>query len=1123
MEPEVVLKRWWWGRRQAGWLSMLILCWAAICSTGAIAYHDFKRIGVDDGLPNATIYSVAQDSQGYIWLTSTNSGLLRYDGYSFTEFPLLSPSEHQQTGNQDVGVLLIDKNNTIWAGTWGYGLSRIDGSTGALSRIVVNENAENAENALAGMHIQTLMQDKQGSIWVGTTLGLNKINPDGSMVRIGAPQSAAPLIHQRIWSLAQTADGTIWIGTAQGLHSYTENTGLSGAMQPYPAAAADSRDNEIRALTSRKNELWLGGRNALFRVEQGKFHPIPFFDAQTTPIINILRFDDENRLLVGTYNGMFRVDPEKQQFTPFREQQSLLPNVNVRSIFLDRTGVLWLGSRESGLYYARHTRSAFSSLNNLLPKLDASQFNFTVTSVFSNEGLIWLGSADYLYRVDKKTEQMQRYATGGRVNRIRMDALGVVYAATDVGLFRYDAAKNRLVAVKTPFTLAGSPDGNIRDLQIQQDGQFWFGLWGEGVLAWNPESAKVTTYLKNEMQQKVGDAVQAIMLRDNELWVASRYSGLLRINTTTGKENSAALQGLQLPTRDVQCVEPGPAGAVLLCTSKGLILYQPDKAEQQHWHSGNGLPSDNIVGAYTDSRQNIWLLSAKGLTLRPAGTERFITFTRQDGLVATELVFKSVYEDKTGSLLVGTINGMALIEPDLLWVNDIVPQVSVSHVLVNNKNLPAQPHTANWPEVELTPADNSVEFVFASLDYHDVSRNQFMVRLRGFDKDWILHSGKHSAYYSNLPSGEYLFEVRGSNNHGLFSESTATVKLIVEPPWWQNRPVQGALLFLLLIVMLGIHQYRLRHIRQINKLLQNSVQERSKAQLILETKVAERTKALEDSSLTLSLRTKQLEKSLLEIAKTNKELTRLDKLKDEFISTVSHELRTPLTSIRGAVGLIAQKVVQPESEPYQLLVQTALNNCERLSNLINDLLDVQKFDAGKFVLQLSEVDLQDAVQQAITAMKTYSDKYHVALTIKTDLRFNLVESKTLPDGTNKSKYLVMADPLRIRQVLDNLLSNAIKFSHPGGQVVVTLSGNGQQVKVEVTDEGVGIPAAFAHRVFEKFSQADASDSRAKEGTGLGLTICKRIIESHQGEIGFRSVEQQGATFWFSLPAVQLNN
>lgn len=253
--------------------------------------------------------------------------------------------------------------------------------------------------------------------------------------------------------------------------------------------------------------------------------------------------------------------------------------------------------------------------------------------------------------------------------------------------------------------------------------------------------------------------------------------------------------------------------------------------------------------------------------------------------------------------------------------------------------------------------------------------------------------------------------------------------------------------------------------------------------------------------MTLSLRTRQLEKSLTEIAKANKELKRLDKLKDEFISTVSHELRTPLTSIRGAIGLVAQNAVPIGSDAYRQLVETALQNCERLSQLINDLLDVQKFEAGKFALQLKPVDLADLCRQAVDGIQSYALRYQVAVELQ------------LPA---EPAALTQADPLRLRQVLDNLLSNAVKFSAPQQSVILRLVGQSDAIRLEVIDQGQGIPEQFKSRIFEKFSQADASDSRSKEGTGLGLTICKRIIESHGGQIGFDSTEHVGTTFWIRL-------
>ncbi len=1081
-----------------------MLCILSLFSAMAWSIQDFKRIGVSDGLPNATIYSVTQDSQGYIWLTSTNSGLLRFDGYQFTEFQVLTPEEKKQLGSQDVGYLLIDRDKNMWAGTWGYGLSRIDGQTGALTRYVVDAADP---NALASMQIQTLLQTRDGSIWIGSTGGLNRVGPNGQMQRVAGPQQAQSLVSPRVWSLAQTADGTLWVGTSKGLHAYSEQQGLSPVILPFPNGSG--RDNEIRALFSNNDKLWVGTRQGLFQLDPSTqtLKQVPFFAQGKTPIINTIAADQNGMLLLGTYNGLYRVHPQHFEFITFRQKYSLLPTVNIRSIYLDRTGVLWLGSRESGLFFARHSKSAFTQLTDFMPEANREALSFGVTSVYANDEVIWLGSAEHLYRVDKPSQTIQSYATGGRVNAIKPDHQGNIYTATDTGLFRFDHKANMLEAVTEPFQLAQGVTANIRDLTIEADGSIWLGLWGDGVLHWRPSAEQspgsVRKFLNSEITSKVGDAVQAMHVTASKIWVGSRYSGVFQIDRATGRvtnlsENS--MSRLHLPSLDVQCIEPGPEGALLICTAKGLVIYQPAQQQQRLLDSRSGLPSDNILGAYTDKADNIWLLSSKGLSLQHKDGSRLITFSQEDGLVATELIYKSFFDDGEGTFYLGTIEGLSIIEPALIWKNDNEPHIAVSRILVNNQTLPITPQQLNWPKVVLSPLDTSIEFEFSSLDFHDVSRNQFKYRLQGFDKDWILQTGKRSAYYSNLPVGTYTLEVFGSNNHGLFNRQPLQITIEVLPQWWQNTLFQILAAIGLLLLILAVHMYRLRHFRLINTLLQNSVQERAKAQLILESKVAERTRALEESSLTLSLRTRQLEKSLDEVAKANKELTRLDKLKDEFISTVSHELRTPLTSIRGAVGLIAQNVVEPGSASYQMLVTTAMSNCDRLSQLINDLLDVQKFEAGKFVLHRIPVDLKMLCSEAIQGMESYALKYQVQLEFVTD----------------EQDIWSEVDALRVRQVIDNLLSNAVKFSFKDGIVRVKLSADIDTVLIEVIDEGEGIPLQFQSRIFEKFSQADASDSRAKEGTGLGLTICRKIIESHQGRIGFTSQEQQGTTFYVQL-------
>lgn len=239
---------------------------------------------------------------------------------------------------------------------------------------------------------------------------------------------------------------------------------------------------------------------------------------------------------------------------------------------------------------------------------------------------------------------------------------------------------------------------------------------------------------------------------------------------------------------------------------------------------------------------------------------------------------------------------------------------------------------------------------------------------------------------------------------------------------------------------------------------------------------------------------------------------RLARLKNEFVSTVSHELRTPLTSIRGSLGLIEGGVAGALPDKAKNLVSVAKNNCERLIRLINDILDIEKIEAGKMDFDMKPLDLVQIVVQSLADNESYARAHQCSFAMDGEMRGAMVNG----------------DRDRLLQVIANLASNAAKYSPPGGSVDVAVTREGERLRVSVTDRGPGIPAEFRGRLFQKFSQADSSDTRKKGGSGLGLSIAKAIVEYHGGEIGFETATageaaegRTGTTFWFALPAMRI--
>ena len=232
------------------------------------------------------------------------------------------------------------------------------------------------------------------------------------------------------------------------------------------------------------------------------------------------------------------------------------------------------------------------------------------------------------------------------------------------------------------------------------------------------------------------------------------------------------------------------------------------------------------------------------------------------------------------------------------------------------------------------------------------------------------------------------------------------------------------------------------------------------------------------------------------------ERKRIDRLKDEFVSTVSHELRTPLTSIAGSLGLLVGGAAGTLPDAALRLLTIAQTNSHRLVRLINDILDIEKIESGQVVFDFRRISTRALAEQAIEANRAYADGFAISI--------------RLEPGSLAGE--VLADQDRLAQVLTNLLSNAIKFSPRNGEVTIGTEQRGDRVRISVRDHGEGIPVKFRPHIFQKFAQADASDTRQKGGTGLGLSIVKEIVTRLGGSVGVEDAAGGGTVFFVELPA-----
>ncbi|MFQ5640588.1 MAG: two-component regulator propeller domain-containing protein, partial [bacterium] len=1019
-------------------------------------------------------------------------GLNRYDGYGFTIYKN-APSDSNSISNNYITALFEDSRGYLWVGTLEGGLNRLDRASGHFRRYF---HSPEFPGSLSSDRITAVTEDSSGALWIGTSNGLNRL-PAGEVMRPQPnfekfshdPENTHSLSDNVIEALLIDKQGGLWVGTANGLNRLTLNaTGKFPVFVHYFSEAGDDGDfpeSQIYSLyQSRNGSIWVGTVSGVNRLQpktgaiQSFPHHFRTYRRGWGTILDIEE-DKNGRLWLATPDELMIFDPVRKQYQSIRSQKmnSLsLSSSHLTRLFRDRSGVFWIGTNGYGLNL--HDPKADRFFTYRRPRDFVSRIDrFSITALMEDrEGNLWI-SADVLYRWDRRTGELKSFETDsehpedfGNTGSWSMlqDNEGLIWLAGFEGAYRY----NPVTQEYRHFTLnSGLLEKMAFRVYLDREDRIWVAT--ENYLScYDSEADRFSHYRYRQNPATRFVSLTAIYQDATGIFWLATDDGLARSDPETD-----IFRYFRNDPRDVNSlsndvvlsITPDPNLADVLwvgTAAGGLNRFNREKETFRAFTGADGLPNDVVYAALPDKAGNLWLSTNKGLSRFNPGKNAFRNFDVSDGLQSNEFNTGAYFLSPSGEMFFGGIQGLSYFYPEKIVDNPHIPNVVLTGLRLFNQVISPQTHPlildtliTYEKQVNLSYRDNVIALEFSALDFSAPLRNQYAYRLSGFDERWFSSGTDRLATYTHLPAGDYLFQVKGSNNDGVWNEQGATLAIHISAPPWKTWWAYSLYGLAVLGLLYGLRRYEMNRLRLKNRL--------------------------------------QLERV------EGEKLRELDQLKSRFFANLSHEFRTPLTLI---VGPLQQMMEKWQDEESQRMLGMMQRNARRLLQLINQLLDLSKLDAGKMEIYLRQGDLVSFLRGVLRSYDALAEEKNIRVCLTSE----------------RESFIMLFDHDKMENIFHNLLANAFKFTPDGGKVSLFLSfSKGEPgpafVVITVADNGAGIPAQHMTHVFDRFFQVDEAGNGEKGGSGIGLALVKELVELLRGDISVQSQVGEGTTFTVTLP------
>lgn len=1036
----------------------------------------FRRISPPGGFSFQAIHSFEQDKFGYMWMGGLDNGVMRYDSKEIVRF-VHNPENKEGLPSNTVTSIAIDKQNNIWVST-NEGLCIFNPLKQDFERVLYTYD----NGSQASSNIFSIEFDGQGRLWIADEFFFGYLDQDKKkLYRITEGITSSPRL------IYNDETNQLWLGSQNGtvflVHPEEERV----------ETKVEGPGSLVRTICTSPNNIWVGYQEHGARMYdlEGNLKTHYTYkentedDIESASIRKIWR-DTQGQIWIGSYYGLFKsVGSELSHYD--HATYDGLPHNSIFDIYEDNQGGIWIGTWSGGVSYIHHSDNTFSNYRHS-KEPGALSDNMISSFAQTPNGALYVGTELFgLNRFEPLTSGFDQINIDEDLGVVDIKAMevdkhgGLWVASAFNGLFYRPRNTSHFIHFS-----AGEEDGkHVSASEIYSlckcDSGMWIGTnlgginfysFKTGKIQFKSNSAPFSSLLDQNCRSIFIDSYQ-------NLWIAT-LQGAYKIHLPSDELTlftSGSKEKHKTSSKTFYFITQLSDDRIWLGTGGGAINIYNHEADSISRFTADGLLNNkDVYGIIEGIENDVWITTNDGLILYNRIEKSARRFVLNDGIQGNLFNPNAIFKDKDNNLYFGGTNGFSRLEPKPIKTNNRPPVAFINSINVNNRVIvPVQTGINEYETIVLDPKETSISFQFTADNYLLSDKNEFSYRLDNYIDNWVYRTLNNSANFVNLPAGEYSFEVKASNNDGIWNEVPAKITIVIQQFWYKST---AAFIFYslvaLIIIILIIRFYRDRS---------------------------------------------RLKKALLIEQMEHQQEERLHEMKLKFFTNISHEFRTPLTLINGPIKSMLKADNLNEEQLKQL--DTVKRNSNRLLQLINQIMDLRKAEKGLEKLNIEGIELVHFINDRI---------YHFSEEARTK---NIV----LSFDYQQSSHSIEADAEKLDKIIFNLLSNAFKYTPNDGKIVVTLSKRNNTatstyanqlsfgeldkedfIEISVSDNGQGIGGEDLPNVFDRFERGVSKTN--VNSTGIGLNLCKDYTIMHRGAIMVQSTVGKGTRFSVQLPTRQ---